>query len=797
MQKWGIGKCHTIHQQAIHAAKDSEWTSIPKHVKQQVTDMRHDVWSKHQENLLQQGQMLQLLEEEKCDLTWRSAMYNLPRGILSFAVRASIDALPTLCNLTTWGKHTIVESIDPSLINATIYADIKCYTTNGGTIPVHTLPTTQKPDLVIYLPEQKTIHRFSYVRNLSFVVTRSANINRLYPYGIKDSRRATTTQQWMLRQERMNQHSSGASAAEKSNKRDDIRRDDVMKDLDVITRDVPSALMPVVGGLTSRRKRVPYWVATTSKTYLNWHKEHSVLQSHSDDIAAKTTSPVILVELGSGASSKTRLILEAMLKRHRALTFVPVDVSKEHIEEVGQQLERDYEGLTVEPFGGLYMEGIRHLSTRKEPKMLLFLGGSFGNICIYEQVDMMKEVRAQLTGKLGLNLDFQRGEKFFFTDGPNWSCKWSLHQIRRLAEKSGFAVEDYWTNDAEDYGVFCFTPVPSSSDRSFFESRAHVSTREDDSLLIIPVPMVFQWFLEGANNNLVIKYLGEKETLLGVMGKTDVWLYRIDVLLGLPSPSMPNMVNVGGINAREGSPLSEDLELFMQTSGSAGVVVVSFGSQAKTISMERAEVMAAAFSRLRQKVVWRYVGEKPAGLGNNTKLMSWLPQNDLLGHPKTRAFVTHAGSNGLYEALYHGVPVVCTPLAGDQPGNAARAVSKGLGVILDFHTLTSETMYQGITQVITGNSYRETAARLSRLHRDQPQPPMERAVWWIKHVIKHGGLPHLRARAVDLPWYQYYLLDVAAFLLAVCTAVLGTVWYSCSFICRKMCCKSGGKLKSQ
>eukprot|EP00058_Branchiostoma_floridae_P018772 XP_002604261.1 hypothetical protein BRAFLDRAFT_59893 [Branchiostoma floridae] len=312
------------------------------------------------------------------------------------------------------------------------------------------------------------------------------------------------------------------------------------------------------------------------------------------------------------------------------------------------------------------------------------------------------------------------------------------------------------------------------------------------------LPMVFQWFLEGANNNLVIKYLGEKETLLGVMGKTDVWLYRIDVLLGLPSPRCPTWSTSEGSTPERPVHFQRcDLELFMQSSGPAGVVVVSFGSQAKTISLERAEVMAAAFSRLRQKVVWRYVGEKPVGLGNNTKLMSWLPQNDLLGHPKTRAFVTHAGSNGLYEALYHGVPVVCTPLAGDQPGNAARAVSKGLGVILDFHTLTSETMYQGITQVITGNSYRETAARLSRLHRDQPQPPMERAVWWIEHVIKHGGLPHLRARAVDLPWYQYYLLDVTAFLLAVCTAVLGTVWYSCSFICRKMCCKSGGKLKSQ
>ncbi|XP_035677875.1 histidine N-alpha-methyltransferase-like [Branchiostoma floridae] len=359
----------------------------------------------------------------------------------------------------------------------------------------------------------------------------------------------------MLQQETMSHHSNGVSAMENGHKKDE--NNDVMKENnDVIIRDVPQALMPVVAGLISKRKSVPYWylydtrgselfeeVVRTSKTYLNWQKEYSVLQSHSDDIVAKTTSPVILVELGSGASSKTRLVIEAMLKRHGTLTFVPVDVSKEHIEKVGQQLEQDYQGLTVEPFGGLYMEGIRHLSTRKESKVILFLGNSFSNVHIHEQVDMMKEVRAQLTAKdrfllaldmnldreslleaygqqwvvfqkdnpigrlnkdfdgdmdaakfelvtdfienpadgdtpsyvagywrslaaqhvnfrkLGLNLDCQKGQKIFYNEGPNWSCKWTLHQIRRLAEKSGFAVEDYWTTEAEDYCVVCFAPV--------------------------------------------------------------------------------------------------------------------------------------------------------------------------------------------------------------------------------------------------------------------------------------------------------------------------------------------------
>ncbi|XP_078573757.1 UDP-glucuronosyltransferase 2C1-like [Branchiostoma floridae x Branchiostoma japonicum] len=260
---------------------------------------------------------------------------------------------------------------------------------------------------------------------------------------------------------------------------------------------------------------------------------------------------------------------------------------------------------------------------------------------------------------------------------------------------------------------------------------------------------------------------------------------------------MPNMVQVGGLNVGANNPLAEDVEAFVQSSGDDGVIVVSFGSIVKTMSAERREVFAAAFARLRQKVVWRYTGEKPAGLGNNTKLMGWLPQNDLLAHPKTRAFITHAGSHGMYEALHHGVPMVCLPLFADQPANAARVVARGLGVTLDFSTVTADQLYQAVLHVVTNTSYRETAARLSRLHRDQPQSPMERAVWWIEHVIKHEGLPHLRARAMELPWYQYYLLDVAVFLFAVCSAVLGLVWYSCLFICRKICRKSGGKLKSQ
>ncbi|XP_066287805.1 UDP-glucuronosyltransferase 2C1-like [Branchiostoma lanceolatum] len=320
--------------------------------------------------------------------------------------------------------------------------------------------------------------------------------------------------------------------------------------------------------------------------------------------------------------------------------------------------------------------------------------------------------------------------------------------------------------------------------------------RLQNAVLSTYIPMSARRGVSRLYEELVRTYIGEEETIQSVTSRTDLWLYQADNVLDFPRPSMPNMVQVGGLNVRVAAPLTEDMEAFVQSAGDDGVIVVSFGSMIKTMSAERREVFATAFARLRQKVVWRYVGEKPTGLGNNTKLLAWLPQNDLLAHPHFRAFVTHAGSNGIYEALHHGVPMVCLPLSGDGPSNAARVVARGLGVKLDFSTVTAEQLYQAILHVVTNSSYQETAARLSRLHRDQPQSPMERAVWWIEHAIKHGRLPHLRARAVELPWYQYYLLDVAVFLFGVCSAVLGTVWCSCSFFCRKICCKSGANLKS-
>ena len=70
------------------------------------------------------------------------------------------------------------------------------------------------------------------------------------------------------------------------------------------------------------------------------------------------------------------------------------------------------------------------------------------------------------------------------------------------------------------------------------------------------------------------------------------------------------------------------------------------------------------------------------------------------GHARTRLLVYQCGINGIYEALYHGVPIICLPVFFDQFDNAQRVASRGIGLRLDITTLTSEQLMNAVNTVL-------------------------------------------------------------------------------------------------
>lgn len=281
-------------------------------------------------------------------------------------------------------------------------------------------------------------------------------------------------------------------------------------------------------------------------------------------------------------------------------------------------------------------------------------------------------------------------------------------------------------------------------------------------------------------DNIASEFLGEDLSVAEVLSDSDIWLLRTDFTLEFPRPLMPNIVLVGGINCDVRNPLPDELTPWI--SGEHGFVVLTFGSMVSEMPEKMLTIFFEAFKQIPQKVIWRYAGPVPENVPTNVKLMKWVPQNDLLAHPGARAFITHAGSHGLFEGLCHAVPMLMLPLLGDQPDNAHRFASRGTGIVLDIHSITAESLVNGLNEIINNPMYKKNLQKLSALHTDRPVDPLELSVFWTEYVMKHKGASHLKSAVHSLNWIQYYCLDVLAFLLFV-TVVFTMIVIKCFKLC--------------
>lgn len=281
-------------------------------------------------------------------------------------------------------------------------------------------------------------------------------------------------------------------------------------------------------------------------------------------------------------------------------------------------------------------------------------------------------------------------------------------------------------------------------------------------------------------DHIAYQFLGEEVGIAEVLSNSAIWLLRIDFTLEFPRPMMPNVVLVGGINCNVRNPLPEDLDSWV--SGEHGFIVFTLGSMVSDLPEETTSTFLEAFRQIPQKVIWRYTGRVPDNVPENVKMMKWVPQNDLLAHPGARAFITHAGSHGVFEGLCHAVPMVMVPLNGDQPDNAHKIASRGVGVVLDIFSVTTESILWGLNEVINDTRYKENVLKLSALHKDRPVDPLDLSVYWTEFVMRHKGAKHLRPAVHDLNWFQYFSLDVIS-LLAIVVLVFVILTVKCLKLC--------------
>ncbi|KAJ2947651.1 hypothetical protein O0L34_g17454 [Tuta absoluta] len=277
---------------------------------------------------------------------------------------------------------------------------------------------------------------------------------------------------------------------------------------------------------------------------------------------------------------------------------------------------------------------------------------------------------------------------------------------------------------------------------------------------------IFYWVSQRANQNTLAKYFDGIPPLedLGREMKL-VLAYQNFVLTG--SRIQPaNVIDVAAYHVDKTKPLTGDLKQFVEQA-KEGVIYINFGSMMKTSSLpaDKVEAILGAMNEFPHRFIWKWEDKTLKYDKNKLFINSWLPQVDILGHPKTLAFYSHAGMGGTSEAIHFGVPMVAMPAFGDQPSNAAAIEEAGFGVQLHLRDLTKDSLVAALKKVLDPG-FQAKAEEVSSAWHDRPQTALETAVFWIEFVARHPNLTY-RAAAADVPFYQYYCLDIAAVFISL------------------------------
>jgi L-histidine Nalpha-methyltransferase len=209
-----------------------------------------------------------------------------------------------------------------------------------------------------------------------------------------------------------------------------------------------------LAGLRESPKRIePIWfydlrgsalferICTTPEYYLT-RTELGIMRADAAGMAAALGPRVVLIEPGSGASLKTRLLLEA-LRAPRA--YVPVDISREHLMATTRRLRNDFPSLAVHPVCADFTEafGLPAAALHGEAKRVVYFPGStLGNFARTAAIDLLRRMHA-MAGKGGavlLGIDRVKAAAILeraYDDAAGLTAAFNLNALRHLNRELG------------------------------------------------------------------------------------------------------------------------------------------------------------------------------------------------------------------------------------------------------------------------------------------------------------------------------------------------------------------------
>jgi len=209
-------------------------------------------------------------------------------------------------------------------------------------------------------------------------------------------------------------------------------------------------LAEVLAGLSARQKVVParwlydhrgselFEAITTLPEYYPTRTEHSILERYAKEIAERVGRGRVVIEFGSGSSTKTPLLLSAIEPE----AYVPIDVSGEFLHESLHVLSRSFPALPVHPVVGDFTKPMQLPRLGHSPRLGFFPGSTIGNFVAPEAVDLLRTMAATLgdAAQLLIGVDRIKDPQILvpaYDDAAGVTAQFNLNLLDRINRELG------------------------------------------------------------------------------------------------------------------------------------------------------------------------------------------------------------------------------------------------------------------------------------------------------------------------------------------------------------------------
>jgi L-histidine N-alpha-methyltransferase len=183
--------------------------------------------------------------------------------------------------------------------------------------------------------------------------------------------------------------------------------------------------------------------------YYPTRTELGIMHKHVKEMAALAGRRASLIEFGSGSSTKTRLLIEAL---DEPAAYVPVDISREHLLSAAKQLADAYPDIEVLPVCADFTQPFNLPEPRIMPEhnIIYFPGSTIGNFSYQQSIDLMRVMReeARDDGALLIGVDLIKDKEILepaYNDAAGVTARFNLNLLRRLNREhdANFSLDSF------------------------------------------------------------------------------------------------------------------------------------------------------------------------------------------------------------------------------------------------------------------------------------------------------------------------------------------------------------------